>query len=204
MFTRKQKMKSKYSILKNEDFSITLKEYLKRKTYPLFNAGYYKKIGKNSAIFKPMRIIGKSCISIGDNVTIYDGLRMEAIQNWGGQRFNPNIRIGNNTAIQQNCHITCANNVTIGNGVSIMPLVLITDIEHQYKIGRSLGETGIESGKVEVEDYVTIGMGAKILGHKGVHIGSNAIIGANAVITGDIPSRAIAVGIPAHIIGFID
>lgn len=49
-----------------------------------------------------------------------------------------------------------------------------------------------------IEDNVEICCGAKIIG--GCHIGSNVIIGANAVVVNDIPSNCIVAGVPAKII----
>lgn len=49
-----------------------------------------------------------------------------------------------------------------------------------------------------IGDNVTIYAGAKVIGD--VHIGNNVIIGANAVVTHDIPDNCVAVGIPAKII----
>src|SRR2546430_2399666 len=46
-----------------------------------------------------------------------------------------------------------------------------------------------------IGDNVDIGSGAKILG--AIHIGNNAIIGANAVVLSDVPADSIAVGVPA-------
>lgn len=46
-----------------------------------------------------------------------------------------------------------------------------------------------------VEDNVTIGAGAKVLGP--ITIGAGSAIGANAVVTKDVPADHIAVGIPA-------
>ncbi len=50
----------------------------------------------------------------------------------------------------------------------------------------------------QIGNRVNIGAGAKILG--GVTIGDDAVIGANAVVIKDVPSRAIAVGVPAKIL----
>jgi serine O-acetyltransferase len=50
---------------------------------------------------------------------------------------------------------------------------------------------GINAAPI-VEDYVYIGAGAKVLGN--VHIGHHAVIGANAVITRDVPAGATVVG----------
>jgi hypothetical protein len=49
-----------------------------------------------------------------------------------------------------------------------------------------------------IGDNVTIGTGARVLG--GVSIGDNALIGANAVVTIDVPANSTAVGIPARIL----
>lgn len=49
-----------------------------------------------------------------------------------------------------------------------------------------------------IGNRVNIGAGAKILG--AVHVGDDAVIGANAVVLCDVPSGAIAVGVPARII----
>jgi serine O-acetyltransferase len=53
------------------------------------------------------------------------------------------------------------------------------------------GKLGINEAPV-IEDYVYIGAGAKVLGN--VHIGQHAVIGANAVITRDVPAGATVVG----------
>ncbi len=50
-----------------------------------------------------------------------------------------------------------------------------------------------------IGNAVDIGAGAKILGP--VHVGDGAAIGANAVVLGDVPAGALAVGVPARIIG---
>lgn len=64
----------------------------------------------------------------------------------------------------------------------------------------TLGTSGAGSGTPVVGGGVEIGAGAKVLGP--VTIGDHAIIGANAVVVDDIPEAAIAVGIPARVVGF--
>ena len=65
-------------------------------------------------------------------------------------------------------------------------------IEHQVTIGAEKGEAPV------LGDRVFVGAGAKIVG--AVTIGDDAKIGANAVVTKDIPAGATAVGIPARVI----
>lgn len=164
----------------------------------------YKEFGSRSVIKKPMRILGKSNISIGNSVFVLDGLRMEAVMHWAGKKYNPLICIKDNVAIGQYCHLTCANRLEIGKGTSILPNVLITDIEHEYVPGKSSCETDITVGSVVIGEYVTIGMGARIMGHKNITIGNNCVIGANAVVTKSIPDNSVVVGIPAKIIKRVD
>ena len=45
-------------------------------------------------------------------------------------------------------------------------------------------------------------MGARILGHRNIRIGRNAIVGANSVVTSDVPDSAIVAGAPAKIIKY--
>jgi serine O-acetyltransferase len=68
----------------------------------------------------------------------------------------------------------------IGQHVTIM---------QQVTLGGS--RLGINEAPV-IDDYVYIGAGAKVLGN--VHIGHHAVIGANAVVTRDVPANATVVG----------
>lgn len=69
-------------------------------------------------------------------------------------------------------------------------------------IGGNVGKRKEINGKMRyspiIGDNVLLGAGAKILGP--ITIGDNCIIGANAVVTKDIPSNSVAVGIPANVI----
>ncbi len=64
--------------------------------------------------------------------------------------------------------------------------------------GVTLGGTGFATGKRHptIEDNVTIGSGAKLLGP--ITIGHGAKIGANSVVIHDVPANATVVGVPGH------
>lgn len=102
------------------------------------------------------------------------------------------IEIGNScgfsgTVIGAGLHIRLGNNVRCGANT------LITDSDwhsNDYRTG--------EDKPVIIEDNVWLGYGVKVL--KGVHIGKNSLIGANSVVTKDIPANVIAVGNPCKVI----
>lgn len=74
---------------------------------------------------------------------------------------------------------------TIGPGVTLSPFTTI---------GRIAGKTGGPT----LESMVTVGTGAKVLGP--VTVGRRSSIGANAVVIDDVPSDAVAVGVPARVL----
>lgn len=74
--------------------------------------------------------------------------------------------------------------VVIGENVSLGP-------------GVTIGCRNGGSQMPVLGDDIIVGAGAKILG--AVHVGSGSVIGANAVVTRDVPARSVAAGIPARI-----
>ncbi len=80
--------------------------------------------------------------------------------------------------------------------------VQVIDHNHGFKKDLIIREQAAEIGAVVIGDDVWIGAGAKIL--SGVNIGVGAIVGANAVVTDDIPPYAVFGGVPARLIKFRD
>jgi serine O-acetyltransferase len=72
------------------------------------------------------------------------------------------------------------------------------NLSHGVTIGKT--DRGSREGTAVIGDNVYIGPGAKILGR--VYIGKNVAIGANAVVTKDVPDNAVAVGGPAQVISY--
>ncbi len=98
--------------------------------------------------------------------------------------------IGRNVLIGRNFHIMHFSGVFIGDGVKIGNNCTLY---HQVTIGKDEGCYPV------LKDNVTVFAGAKIFGD--VVIGNNVIIGANSVVTKDIPDNTIVAGIPAKILG---
>lgn len=165
-----------------------------------FIRGQYGFLGKNSYIRKPLMIIGKKNIFIGEHVFVRNGARIETVSQWYDmQSFTPKVIIGDNVSIEQRLHLTCAESVEIEDNVVISYDVLITDINHSYEnIDQHCFRQPLEVKPVKIKEYSLIGAGARIL--PGVTIGKNVIVGTNSVVTKSVPDYSIVAGIPAKII----
>lgn len=118
--------------------------------------------------------IGNNCI-ISRNVSI-----------------NYNTSIGDNTKIMDNTHIT--GNMKIGSHVFVSVLVATTN---DNTMGRREYDEEHVRGPV-IGDYATIGASANIL--PGICIGRNAIVGAGALVTKDVPENKVVMGVPAKVV----
>lgn len=105
------------------------------------------------------------------------------------------IEIPKYTYIAPGLYIPHGGNIVIHPDVSIGKNCTIS---HGVTIG--IGGRGKSKGCPKIGEEVYIAPGAKIFGH--LAVGSYAAIGANAVVTKDIPEKAVAVGIPAKVINY--
>lgn len=156
----------------------------------------FKNIGKGSIIIKPLKFTNPQNIIIEDNVRINDFVWLITIKN---NANTPIIVIGNNTNIGHFNHIACTNKICIGSNVLTADKVYITDHIHDYKdITVPIIEQPIISKReVNIGNGTWIGENVSIIG---CSIGENCVIGANSVVTKDIPDYCVAVGAPARII----
>lgn len=136
---------------------------------------------------------------IGDNVLLGDFCSIREECKVGNDclisrnvSVNYNTEIGHHTKIMDNTHIT--GNMKIGNHVFISVLVATTN---DNTMGREKYDEEHVQGAA-IGDYVTIGAAANILPQ--VKIGENAIVGAGAVVTKDVPAGKVVMGIPAKIV----
>lgn len=99
--------------------------------------------------------------------------------------------------------IQCAGRITIGGDVLIASNVFIIDFNHgmsSWSMNYLFNE--LEVSDIEIGDGVWVGNNVIIL--SGVHIEEKTIIGADSVVTKDIPLYCLAVGNPARIIKKFD
>jgi serine O-acetyltransferase len=104
--------------------------------------------------------------------------------------------------------IEIGNQVELGEGVNFahtLGIVIGGDAKIGARVkffGNNTVGTAKDNGYPVIEDDVTIGCGARILGP--IRVGRGAFIGANAVVVSDVPAGAIVAGIPAKIIKYVD
>lgn len=117
--------------------------------------------------------------------------------------YGVNIHMGNWVVINMNCTFVDNNRIDIGNHVLIASDVKIYTAAHPVTAKKRMipgGGWNIYAQPVKIEDGVWIGGGAIIL--PGVTIGRNAVIGAGAVVTKDVPANAVAIGSPAKVLRY--
>lgn len=173
-------------------------KYFLKKLINIFISVSYGYLGVGAKIIRPMRILGKKDMFIGNYVRILNGARVESISEYAGKKLTPKLIIGDRTTIEQCCHIIAADELRIGHDCVFSAFVYIADCNHQYIPGTRINDTDLEIKKTEIGNGVFIGIGARIL--PGVTLGDGCVIGANAVVTHDIPPFSVAAGIPARVI----
>ena len=185
---------------------------LRKALYPLLlgSCGRNVVFGQNVVLRHPHKI------RIGDDVVIDDNCLIDA-----KGESNRGITIGNRVFIGRNsilscksgdidledganigfnCEIFSASTVRIGRDTLIAAYSYVIGGEHDFSdpsqpvLAQSRRSNGVTIGA-----GAWLGAGAKIL--DGVSIGDRAVIGAGAVVRDAIPSAAVAVGVPARVVG---
>jgi len=145
--------------------------------FPDVNIGDGTRLG-NYVFIRSNTDIGGHCV-IGSNVDI-----------------EGNVKIGNYVSLQSFCYIT--RGVIIEDEVFCGPRVTtMNDKRMSYR----RGNLKFVCSAPRILRAARVGGGAVLL--PGVTIGENAFVGAGAVVTRDIPDRAIAVGNPAKVVGTV-
>ncbi|NPA27726.1 MAG: serine O-acetyltransferase [Epsilonproteobacteria bacterium] len=138
--------------------------------YPGVWALFFYRIS-NALYKRGLRFLPRLISAIGQFLTAVD--------------IHPGATIGRRVFIDHATGVVIGETAVVGNDVLIYQQV-------------TLGGVSLSKGKRHptIEDGVTIGAGAKILGN--ITIGKDAKIGANSVVIKDVPPESTAVGVPAH------
>ena len=112
-----------------------------------------------------------------------------------GIEIHPKANIGKNLFIDHGMGVVIGETSEIGDNVTIYHMATLGGISPSVN---SNEQRNIKRHPT-LKDNVVVGSGAQILGP--VTVGKNAKIGANAVVTKDVPENAVMVGIPARNVG---
>lgn len=149
------------------------------------------------AFEEPIHVVGpvylwNGHVSIGSGSRVYPNVTL-----WGSGK----IEIGKNVEIGIGTVIYASENVEIKDRVSIAANCYIIDSNHGMARDELIQmQHATVKGSVIIEEDAWLGAGAKVL--SGVHIGKGTVIGAQALVNRDIPDYAIAVGVPAKVVGW--
>jgi acetyltransferase-like isoleucine patch superfamily enzyme len=177
--------------------------------------------GKRFGLGAGIRLYYPACLRVGDDVTIGDRSFLHCLSKRG-------VSIGSNSSIDSNLWLHCGASVSgqepgffemgsrsyigcnavvgasggirIGDDVLIGQCVNFHSENHIFQDrDRLIREQGVSHRGIAIEDDVWIGSKATIL--DGVTIGRGAVVGAGALVTRSIPEYAIALGVPARLVG---
>jgi len=111
------------------------------------------------------------------------------------------IVLGDRTVLGHHVTLAAHDSVLVGQDCLIAELVSIRDHDHRFTDPeRPVRTQGMQVSRVRIGNDVWIGAKATIT--RGVTIGDHAVVGANAVVTHDVPAWAVVVGIPAQVLRY--
>ena len=185
---------------------------MRKLLYPLLlgSCGRNVIFGQNVVLRHPHKV------HIGDNVMIDDNCLIDAKGSSNkGITIGSGVFVGRNSILSSkngdidladgvnigfNCEVFSASRVSIGRDTLLAAYCYVIGGDHDWSDpAQSVLEQGRVSAGVSIGAGAWLGAGAKVL--DGAVIGDRAVIGAGAVVKGNVPEGAIAVGMPAKVIG---
>ena len=110
------------------------------------------------------------------------------------------IELGPGSFVGHHCTLAARDAIEIGAGTYLAELVSVRDHDHRVGAQPSSGEMTVDSVVIGANVWI----GAKVTVIRGSRIGEGAVIGANAVVRGEIPARSVCAGVPARVIRLLD
>ena len=151
-------------------------------------------------MWKPTTIFNEQYIHIGESTLIGPDISLSAGMVPGQECItNPVVSIGDRCLIGRGSGIVGHFSIEIGDDVWTGHNVYITDQNHGYEdVSLPISKQSQPERAVKIGSGSWLGYGSVVL--PGVTIGEHCVIGANSVVTRDVPSYSVAVGVPARVI----
>lgn len=163
---------------------------------PLYLRSFGLNVALSCRLYRYKEIRGKG-LRIGRNTQICEGAWLVADS--CSTINQAELMISEGCHIGYNNHVFAVNNITIEQDVLTGNNVLITDATHEFRST----ETAIRNQPILSSDSITIGRGSWIAENVaiiGASIGQNCVVGANSVVTKDVPDYCVVVGNPSRIV----
>jgi acetyltransferase-like isoleucine patch superfamily enzyme len=163
-------------------------------------ADRFAHFGERSAICFPVAaLFGEPAISIGDGCIIGPYSSLSAGVSPDDVPDSPVVRIGARCVIGKGSAVIGHQHIEIGDDVWTGNHVYVTDANHGYvDLEQPVGRQFAAPRPVRIGSGSWLGHGALVVG--GATIGEHVVVGAGAVVTGDLPDYSVAVGNPARVI----
>ncbi len=147
-----------------------------------------QRLDTSNVILGRVEVEGTGQVSFGAGALIQSGVVLET-------QGRGRIEIGDRVVLSRGVHIVAFEHVRLADDVMVGEYTSIRDANHRPSTQR-MRDSGHDAAAITLDRNVWVGRGAVIL--KGVHIGESAIVGANAVVTRNLPAGARARGVPAR------
>jgi acetyltransferase-like isoleucine patch superfamily enzyme len=142
-------------------------------------------MGKGVRLFLDPRatlILGDACeVDDGATIAIYGAGRIE---------------LGAGSFLGHSCTLAAHRSIIVGKGAFLAELVSVRDHDHQVGAPPSSGQFNVAPVAVAADAWI----GSKVTLLRGARVGEGTIVGANAVVRGELPPRTVCAGVPARVI----
>jgi acetyltransferase-like isoleucine patch superfamily enzyme len=109
------------------------------------------------------------------------------------------LTVGDKSVLGRGVSVNCYLDIEIGAATLFADDIYVSDFDHKFAdLTMPIKDQGISKARVRIEPDVWIGTKATVT--SGVVIGEGAVVGANAVVTRDLPPYSVSVGVPARVI----
>lgn len=167
-----------------------LRPYWKRRFYAF---------GADAIIHRPGSILGPWQISIGRDTLILAGCYL-SVETFAWHLPAPVLRIGDRVGIRPYCMISASESIVIEDDVIIGAFSSVIDSDHTFAEGRcNVMHNSVATAPIRIGRGSWLAERVAVL--RGSSIGRCCIVGANSVVSGELPDYSIAVGAPARVVG---
>jgi acetyltransferase-like isoleucine patch superfamily enzyme len=167
----------------------SLREGLERlHAHALLRASLQEPLPASVIVLGKVSVYGTGRVRIGEDVLLYPDVHLETQE-------DGHIEIGDGAVISRGTHIVAVSEIVIGEGSMIGEYTSIRDANHTREPGLNIRDSGHRAKPIFLGREVWLGRGVAVL--SGVTIGDFATVGANAVVTREVPSGLTVAGVPA-------